>query len=222
MTQDPLRDLRIYFTVCATSTDTRWKAHQADYITDIVGSRSSWSFTMIPNPRSMLGLSLWVRNKETVHTVKITVLNWYKEGQGWLTCRENDGLSISGYKKHCVYWLSWKIPNHQWRYYAQLSRHLRKSIKTKCSWKLMQRLLFYQENAPAYNALVAMAVVRVCMFGWLLPCSHDDVPFAYHLFSIMKIHFPRSDDYVKSAVYDIFRSRNKNRFTNGIQALQHR
>lgn len=179
MTQVPVRDLRIYFTIGATPTDTRWKVHQADHITDIVGSRSSWSSTMISNWVSCL--SLWGRNKATFHTVKITVLIWPEEGQGCLTCTESDGFSISRYKKNCAYRLSWKMPNHQWRYYAKLPKQLRKSIESKCSWNLRQSLLFYQNNAPAYIALVPIAVVRACVFGWSPACSHDYIPIAYLL-----------------------------------------
>jgi histone-lysine N-methyltransferase SETMAR len=113
-------------------------------------------------------------------------------------------------------------------YYAQLIGKLRQAIKDKRRGKLRRRVLFHQDNAPVHKSSVAMAAIRDAGFEVLEhpPYSPDLAPSDFYLFPKLKEHlrgqkFSSNQD-VMSAVNTWLEDQNKEFFSTGIRALEHR
>ena len=86
----------------------------------------------------------------------------------------------------------------------------------------MKGVLFHQDNAPAYNSVVAMAAVHDCGFELVdqPPYSQDLAPSDYFLFPNMKK--PLGWKWYRSGVTSTIEDQDESFYTKGIQVLQHR
>ena len=114
-------------------------------------------------------------------------------------------------------------------YYASQLMRLREAIKVKRVGMLTKRVLFHQDNAPAYTSVIAMSAIESCAFKLLRhpPYSPDFDPSYFHLFPKLKNHLAgthfRSDDDIMAAVDDFFFAMQEETFyKEGIMGLQHR
>ena len=76
------------------------------------------------------------------------------------------------------------------KYYANLLKQVRQSIKEKRRGKIRRGIMLHQDNAPVHTSRVAMDAVRE--YGYELlphpPYSPDLAPSDFHLFPRLKKH----------------------------------
>lgn len=92
-----------------------------------------WFLLIFPNTRRVFCSKLWARNHPCSETLHVTCP---RECQHRLIFMEVDGFCFEGFKKIHVYLLHSKGPTTNVKYYANLTGHLRKSIKIKLPGKL--------------------------------------------------------------------------------------
>lgn len=79
------------FSGCYAYSGLRLNEHQADHITrkyDIVWGSSHWFPWKFPNPGSMLVLSLWCRDKETINAITTLLLIYSIECSRRFICKD--------------------------------------------------------------------------------------------------------------------------------------
>ena len=76
------------------------------------------------------------------------------------------------------------------KYYANLLKQVRQSIKEKRRGKIRRGIMLHQDNAPVHTSRVAMDAVRECGYELLPhpPYSPDLAPSDFHLFPRLKKH----------------------------------
>ena len=76
------------------------------------------------------------------------------------------------------------------KYYANLLKQVRQSIKEKRRGKIRRGIMLHQDNAPVHTSQVAMDAVRECGYELLPhpPYSPDLAPSDFHLFPRLKKH----------------------------------
>ena len=76
------------------------------------------------------------------------------------------------------------------KYYANLLKQVRQSIKEKRRGKIRRGIMLHQDNAPVHTSRVAMDAVRECGYELLPhpPYSPDLAPSDCHLFPRLKKH----------------------------------
>ena len=76
------------------------------------------------------------------------------------------------------------------KYYANLLKQVRQSIKEKRRGKIRRGIMLHQDNAQVHTSRVAMDAVRECGYELLPhpPYSPDLAPSDFHLFPRLKKH----------------------------------
>ena len=74
------------------------------------------------------------------------------------------------------------------KYYANLLKQVRQSIKEKRRGKIRRGIMLHQDNAPVHTSRVAKDAVRECGYELLPhpPYSPDPAPSDFHLFPRLK------------------------------------
>jgi len=112
-------------------------------------------------------------------------------------------------------------------YYSSLLVQLKDILKEKLQGKVIKRVLFLHDNAPAHWALAIQKKLAYLGFQCLdhPPYSPDLAPSDYHLFpglkKYLKVHHFSSDTEVIAAVETWLDKQPSEFFLSGLQKLEH-
>ncbi|GFY15494.1 mariner transposase [Trichonephila clavipes] len=143
---------------------------------------------------------------------------WEGEGVGFLG-RAWDKILIEYLEKE-------KIINGE--YCANLLQHLSKDIKQKLPHLPKKKVLFYQDNVPAYKSIIAMAKINELKLEFLPHSLYSPylAPSDYYLFPNLK-KWPScqrlfNDEEVMSGVNDYFEEQDSSFYKKSIELIEHR
>lgn len=150
--------------------------------------------------------------KKTIHAMEVPPLHQLQKGQSRFICREDDGPSLLGCKRHCVYWLCSEGSYHS------ITRVLCKHFEAVTKGEQDQRLVSSGQWSSTH-LLVSMAAVCDCSFELV-----DSPPYSLHLVQSI-ICSPTWKTHLAGKLvlhWWFFNQQDENFFGNGIWTLQHR
>ncbi len=140
---------------------------------------------------------------------------------------ETDGQCFLGLKRNDFCGLPWRTKDYHGSILRRSFNEIETNIGEKTTRKVIQRILFHHDNAPAHSSKVVRAVLRE--FWWEIlphpPDSPDLTPYDLFLFPKLKEHLKgvrfRSIDEAKTTVTEWLKMKGAEFFRKGFNRWNH-